>query len=135
MDLSVIIVNYKARELLLECLAALVPDVAPLASEIVVVDNDPSDGAPQAVAARFPAVRVIANAENVGYGRAANQGIRATSGEFVLVMNPDCEPRPGAVRTLIDFLRAHPRAAIAGPALLRPDGAIEHSARGFPDHF
>jgi N-acetylglucosaminyl-diphospho-decaprenol L-rhamnosyltransferase len=135
MDLSVIIVNYKARELLLECLAALVPDVAPLASEIVVVDNDPGDGAPQAVAARFPAVRVIANAENVGYGRAANQGIRATSGEFVLVMNPDCEPRPGAVRTLIDFLRAHPRAAIAGPALLRPDGAIEHSARGFPDHF
>ena len=71
MDLSVIIVNYQARELLLECLAALVPDLAPLASEIVVVDNDPADGAPRVLAERFPAVRVIVNAENVGYGRAA----------------------------------------------------------------
>src|SRR5262245_998381 len=135
MDLSVIIVNYQARELLLHCLAALAPDLAPLASEIVVVDNDPADGAPRALAARFPAVRVIANAENVGYGRAANQGIRATRGEFVLVMNPDCDPEPGAVRTLIDYLRAHPRVAIAGPTLLGLDGRIEHSARAFPDHF
>ena len=135
MDLSVIIVNYQARELLLECLAALVPDLAPLASEIVVVDNDPADGAPRVLAERFPAVRVIANAENVGYGRAANQGIRATSGAFVLVMNPDCDPQPGATRTLLDYMRAHPRVAIAGPTLLRPDGGIEYSARGFPDPF
>jgi N-acetylglucosaminyl-diphospho-decaprenol L-rhamnosyltransferase len=135
MDLSVIIVQYKTRELLLECLAALVPDLASLQSEIVVVDNCPADGAPQALAAHFPAVRVIANAENVGYGRAANQGIRATRGEFVLVMNPDCDPEPGAARTLVDYLRAHPRVAIAGPTLLGPDGAIEHSARAFPDQY
>ena len=135
MDLSVIIVNYKARDLLLECLGALAPDLAGIESEIVVVDNDSRDGAPAAVAARFPGVRVIANPENLGYGRAANQGIRATRGEFVVVMNPDCEPRPGAVRTLLDYLRAHPRVAIVGPALLRQDGGIEHSARGFPDHF
>ena len=85
-------------------------------------------------AARFPAVRLIANSENRGYGRAVNQGIRATRGEFVLVSNPDCDPRPGAVRALLDHLRAHPRAAIAGPRLLDQDGATEHSARAFPDH-
>jgi hypothetical protein len=134
MDLSVIIVNYKARDLLLECLAALAPDLSRLESETVVVDNDSRDGTPQALAARFPGVRLIANAENAGYGRAVNQGIRVTGGEFVLVMNPDCEPRPGAVSALLDYLRAHPRAAIAGPRLLRGDGGIEHSARGFPDH-
>ena len=135
MDLSVIVVNYKARDLLLECLLALAPDLARLESETVVVDNDSRDGAPEALAQRFPAVRVIANAENVGYGRAVNQGIRATSGTFVLVMNPDCEPHPGAVGTLLEYLRSHPQAAIAGPRLLRPDGGIEHSARSFPDHF
>ena len=135
MDLSVIIVNYKARDLLLECLAALAPDLARLQSEAVVVDNASGDGAKEALATRFPAARVIANAENVGYGRAVNQGIRATSGEFVLVMNPDCEPRPGAVTALLGYLRAHPRAAIAGPRLLRADGGVEHSARSFPDHF
>ena len=135
MDLSVIIVNYKARDLLLECLAALAPDLSHLEAETVMVDNDSRDGAVEAVAGRFPGVRVIANAENVGYGRAMNQGIRATRGEFVLVTNPDCEPRPGAVRSLLDYLRAHPRVAIVGPSLLREDGAVEHSARGFPDHF
>ena len=135
MDLSVIIVNYKARDLLLECLAALAPDLSHLEAETVMVDNDSRDGAVEAVAGRFPGVHVIANAENVGYGRAVNQGIRATRGEFVLVTNPDCEPRPGAVRSLLDYLRAHPRVAIVGPSLLREDGAVEHSARGFPDHF
>jgi GT2 family glycosyltransferase len=135
MDLSVIIVNYKARGLLLECLAALAPDLSRLESETVVVDNDSRDGTPEALAARFPGVRVMANAENVGYGRAVNQGIRATRGEFVLVMNPDCQPHAGALGTLLAYLREHPRAAIAGPRLLRADGGIEQSARGFPDHF
>ena len=135
MNLSVVIVHYKARDLLLECLAALAPDLSRLESETVVVDNDSRDGAPEALAARFPAVRVIANRENAGYARAVNQGIRETKGEFVLVMNPDCSPHAGAVRTLLDYLRDHPRTAIAGPRLLRADGAIEHSARGFPDPF
>jgi len=134
MDLSVILVNYKARDLLLQCLAALAPDLSGLEAETVVVDNDSGDGAPEALAQRFPAARVIANPENVGYARAVNQGIRVTSGEFVLVSNPDCDPRPGAVRTLLDYLRANPRAAIAGPCLLDSGGAIERSARAFPDH-
>jgi hypothetical protein len=135
MDLSVIIVNYKTRDVLLRCLAALGPDLSRLESETVVVDNDSRDGTLEALAQGFPSVRVIANAENLGYGRAANQGIRSTSGEFVLVMNPDCDPHPGAVRTLIDYLRAHPGAGIAGPRLLGADGGIEYSARSFPDHF
>jgi len=135
MDLSVIIVNYKARDLLLECLAAFRAGLSGLESEIVVVDNDSRDGTREALAARFPDVRLIANPENVGYGRAANQGIRATRGEFVLVMNPDCMPHRGAARVLVDHLRAHPRAAMAGPRLLREDGVAEHSARAFPDHF
>ena len=135
MDLSVIIVNYKARDLLLECLAALAAGRSGLESEIVVVDNDSRDGTPEALAARFPDVRLIANRENVGYGRAANQGIRATRGEFVLVMNPDCEPRPGAIPALVDYLRAHPRAAIAGPRQIGTDGVVELSGRAFPDHF
>ena len=135
MNLSVVIVHYKARDLLLECLAALAPDLSRLESETVVVDNDSRDGAPEALAAGFPTVRVSANRENAGYARAVNQGIRETKGEFVLVMNPDCSPHAGAVRTLLDYMRDHPRTAIAGPRLLRADGAIEPSARGFPDPF
>jgi GT2 family glycosyltransferase len=93
------------------------------------VDNDSRDAAPAGLP---PGVRVIANTENVGYARAVNQGTRATTGEFVLVMNPDCEVRPGAIEALIRWLREHPRTAVAGPKLLNPDGSLEFSARSFP---
>ena len=134
MDLSTIIVHYKSRDPLLACLEALGPGAPGLERETVVVDNDSRDGIRETLAGRHPAVRLIQNDDNLGYSRAVNQGIRATSGDFVLVMNPDCELKPGAVRTLLDFLRAHPRAAIAGPKILNPDGTLEFSARAFPDH-
>jgi GT2 family glycosyltransferase len=135
MDLSHILVNYHSREPLLEVLASLPGGAAGLESETVVIDNSPGDGTAEALAAKFPAARIVANAENVGYARAVNQGLRATSGEFVLVMNPDCEVPPGAIRTLVDYLRAHPRVGIAGPRVLNPDGTLEYSARAFPDPF
>jgi GT2 family glycosyltransferase len=138
MDLSVIIVNYRSREALLSCLAGLERETRGLAAEVVVVDNDSRDGTLEALAARAPAAgsaatRAIANAGNVGYARAVNQGLAATRGEFALVMNPDCELRPGAALALLAHLRAHPRVAIAGPKILNPDGTLEYSARAFPD--
>jgi GT2 family glycosyltransferase len=135
MDLSHILVNYRLREPLLEVLASLPDAASGLHSETVVIDNSPGDGTAEALAAKFPATRIITNAENVGYARAVNQGLRGTTGEFVLVMNPDCEVPPGAIRTLVDHLRSHPRAGIAGPRILNPDGTLEYSARAFPDPF
>jgi N-acetylglucosaminyl-diphospho-decaprenol L-rhamnosyltransferase len=135
MNLSVVVVNYRSRDLLLECLRALEADSPGLSVETVVVDNDSRDGTAEAVAARFPAARVLVNPANLGYARAVNQGIAATRGEFVLVMNPDCVIRPGALATLAGYLREHPRTAVAGPRILNPDGTLEYSARAFPDHF
>ena len=135
MDLSTIIVNYRSRDALLECLASL-GDAAPgLETETLVIDNDSRDDAAAVVAREFPATRWIENAENVGYARAVNQGVRATSGRYVLVMNPDCELRPGSARRLVDYLEGHPQTAIAAPRILNPDGSLEYSARSFPDHF
>jgi len=133
MDLSVVIVNYKSREDLLECLESLKRDSGALSTEYLVVDNDSRDGSPQALATRFPDVRLVLNTENVGYARAVNQGIAATSGDSVLVMNPDCELRSGTLAALAGFLREHPRTAIAAPRILNPDGTLEYSARSFPD--
>ena len=133
MDLSTIIVNYQSRDALRDCLTAL-PEAAPgLETEIVVVDNASGDGTPEMLAREFPAARLIANRENVGYARAVNQGVRATSAPLVLLMNPDCELRPAAARRLGEFLSTHPRAAIAAPRILNPDGSLEYSARAFPD--
>jgi GT2 family glycosyltransferase len=133
MDLSVVVVNYKSREDLLECLESLKRDSGALSTEYLVVDNDSRDGSPEALALRFPGVRLVLNTENVGYARAVNQGIAATSGDSVLIMNPDCEVRPGTLAALAGFLRQRPRTAIAAPRILNPDGTLEFSARSFPD--
>ena len=135
MRLSVIIVNYKSRELLLECLASLAADAAGLEIEILVVDNDSRDGSAEAVARRFPAVRLLVNPDNRGYARAVNQGIATTGGPWVLIMNPDCLVRPGTLRALIGQLGGHSRCAIAAPRILNPDGSLEYSARASPDPF
>lgn len=134
MDLSVVLVHYQSPAALEKCLETLLPELRPLRAEIVVVDNDSRDGTPDALRREHPDVRVIANPENVGYARAVNQGIRATTGPAVLVMNPDCEVRPGALAVLLDHLRANPRVAIVAPRILNPDGSLEYSARSFPDH-
>ena len=135
MDLSVILVSYRSREPLLGGLRALRSDAAAadLALEIVVVDNDSRDGTIEALAAEFPEVRVIANPDNAGYARAVNQGLAATRGAFALILNPDCEVRAGALRALLGHLAARPRAGLAGPRILNPDGSLEYSARSFPD--
>ena len=134
MDLSAVIINYKSRDALAECLQALEADArgSRLAMEALVIDNDSRDGTPEMLAARFPATRLVVNAENVGYARAVNQGAAATTAPFLLVLNPDCVPHPGALRALRDELLTHPRLAVVGPRLLNTDGSVEYSARSFP---
>jgi N-acetylglucosaminyl-diphospho-decaprenol L-rhamnosyltransferase len=134
MDLATVIVHYKSPDPLLECLHSLATAAEGLAVETVVVDNDSRDDAPARVAAAFPAVRLIGNHENVGYARAVNQGIAATTAPFVLVMNPDCKLDRGSVRALLAHMAAQPRTGVAGPRILNPDGTLEYSARAFPDH-
>lgn len=133
MDLAVVIVNYKSRDQVLECLASLAAGAGDLAVETVVVDNDSQDGTPEALARLWPGVRVLVNGANVGYARAVNQGLAATTAPFVMAMNPDCDVRPGALAALLGHLRAHPRTAVAGPKVLNSDGTLEYSARSFPD--
>ena len=132
MRLSAILVNYHSLEPLAGTLAALAADATGLDPEIVLVDNSPGDGTAETIAARFPAVRILANTENLGFARAVNRGIESTRGEFVLLLNPDCEPRPGALGALLDHMTTHPRCALAGPRIEYPDGRLQLSARGYP---
>ena len=132
MRLSVVIVSYRSRDDLLDCLASVEADAAGLESETLVIDNDSRDGTGAAVAGRFPAVRVIENRENAGFARAVNQGIAATRGTYVLILNPDCVVRPGALRALIGQLAGQPRCAIAAPRVFNPDGSLDYTARTFP---
>ncbi len=108
---------------LAESLCALLPQV----DEAVVIANVPGS-----VGAVPPGVRVLENARPLGFAANVNRGIEATSGELVLVANPDTRPEPGAVDALRSFMEAHPRCGVAGPKLLDPDGAWQPSRRRFP---
>ena len=123
-DLSIVIVSYNARRDLEACLASLREHPPGLDHEIVVVDNESSDGS--ADAARAGGVRVIDMGRNAGFSAANNAGIRATSGDLVLLLNSDTIVGPGAVDHLAGRLAAT-RATIAGPRIVDAEGRPEIS--------
>ncbi len=123
MKVSAIVVSHGHRDELARSLPAVVPQVA----EVVVIANIPGSAPADAHGAR-----VLAGQRPLGYAANLNRGIAETTGELVLVNNPDAVPEPGAVAALVAFMEAHPRCGVAGPQLLDPDGAWQPSRRRFP---
>lgn len=132
LDLSIIIVNWNTRDLLADCLWSVYDTVRDLAFEVFVVDNASSDGSAAMVRERFPAVRLIENAENVGFARANNQAIALSAGEYVLLLNPDAVLLEGAVHVLVHVLTTSPQVGIVGAQLLNLDGSLQDSWGYFP---
>ncbi len=116
---SIIIVTYNSNSYINACLAPLA-DMSDV--EVVVVDNDSSDGTAMRLKEKFPSVNLIALQNNVGFGRACNIGVAAASGSLVLLLNPDAVASAQSIRTLIGFFENHPRAGIAGGRLIDPSG-------------
>ena len=131
--ISIIIVNWNTRDLLLQCLRSIRENAADVAHEVVVVDNASSDGSIEAVRAEFPQARLIANRENRGFGAANNQGLAESTGDFILMLNPDTLVPEGSIRALLDFAASHEDVGIVGPRLVDADGVEQISSFGlFP---
>jgi N-acetylglucosaminyl-diphospho-decaprenol L-rhamnosyltransferase len=133
-DCSVVIVNYRTDEALAECLASLVKGATDGAAEVIVVDNGATLAA-TGFRERYPQVQLIENDANVGFARAANQGIRLARGRYVLCLNPDTVVHEGAVGKLVAYLDAHPAVGAVGARLLESDGHLQYSCRRFPGYF
>lgn len=127
LDLSVIIVNWNTRDLLADCLHSVYDTVHGLAFEVFVVDNASSDGSAAMVRERFPQVRLIENAENVGFARANNQAIARSLGRYIVLLNSDAVVQPQALAALIRFMEGHAAAGACGPYLLNADGTLQPS--------
>jgi len=134
-DVSGILVNYNAGPELRAALASMAGELSGYDWEAVVVDNASTDGSGDIVAEFSPRARLLRNERNVGFARGVNQGLAATSGPLVLIMNPDCRLAPGAVSALESEMARSDRCAIAGPRILDPDGSVQGNARGDPDMF
>ncbi len=125
--LSIVIVSFNTRADLERCIESVLVSPPSVPCELVVVDNASRDGSADAVRARWPSVRLIEQAQNVGFAAANNAGIRSSSGDLILLLNSDCLVPAGAVDTLIARLTAHPAAAVAGPRLVDGTGRTELS--------
>ena len=124
--LSIVIVNFNGRGHLENCLRSLVAHPPAIAHDVVVVDNASTDDSASSVAV-FPSVRLLRLPVNVGFSAGNNAGIRATTGELVLLLNNDTIVPEGAIDALVARLDAHPEAAIAGPRLVDDRGEPELS--------
>jgi N-acetylglucosaminyl-diphospho-decaprenol L-rhamnosyltransferase len=129
MTLTTVIVNWNTADLLLDCLDSLRAGEVRL-DDVLVVDNASTDDSVARVAQRFPAVHLIRNSANVGFAGANNQGIAASTGEYVLLLNSDTLVPPGAISSLVRFMSERPRVGACGPRLLRPDGTPQPYAYG-----
>jgi N-acetylglucosaminyl-diphospho-decaprenol L-rhamnosyltransferase len=125
-QVAIVIVSYNTREDLARCLDALHASPPAATHEIVVVDNGSTDGSADVVR-RFPNVRLMESGGNVGFARANNIGMRATSSVNLLVLNSDTIVPAGAVDRLLAELDANPDVAVVGPRIVDGQGRAELS--------
>lgn len=127
MTLSILIVNWNSKDYLRDCLRSIRATCAELAPQIVVVDGGSFDGCGEMLASGFPEVEFVQSQENLGFGRSNNLGFERVRGEILLLLNPDCELRSGAVPALLHALRTFPAAGLVGPRLLNTNGSLQTS--------
>ena len=133
MKLSIVIVNYNVEYFLEQCLYSVFRALQGIEGEVFVVDNNSVDGSLKMLAQKFPEVKVIANKENVGFSRANNQAIRISTGEYVLLLNPDTVVEDDTFSKCLNFMDAHPDAGGLGVKMVDGKGQfLPESKRGLP---
>jgi GT2 family glycosyltransferase len=128
---DIVIVNYRSYDELIRCLASLEPNRAEFGT-LIVVDHESDLHATSHVTRRFPWIHLVERSTNEGFATGVNVGVRLTRTAFVLLINPDCVLRAGAISALLQAARARPQVGIIGPRIFNADGTVQGSARRFP---
>jgi GT2 family glycosyltransferase/lipopolysaccharide/colanic/teichoic acid biosynthesis glycosyltransferase len=133
MKLSVIIVNYNVKYFIEQAVYAVQNALKNIHAEIIVVDNNSSDGSVEMIQQKFPDVIVIANTDNKGFSTANNQGIKISKGEYILLLNPDTVVQEDTFEKTIRFMDEHPDAGALGVKMIDGKGNfLPESKRGLP---
>ncbi|MFN8531683.1 MAG: glycosyltransferase family 2 protein, partial [Anaerolineae bacterium] len=131
--ISIVIVSWNVADLLVKCLASIYANTpAPYTIETIVVDSASGDDTVERVHSEFPQVTMLAQAENVGFTRGNNIGLKAARGRWLFLLNPDTEIHGDVITQLADYLQAHPKVGIVGPRTLNSDGSDQATRRYFP---
>lgn len=133
--ISAIIVCTNERRFLGPALSSLRESLKGISSEIIVIDNNSSDGSRDLVREQFPDVSLIHNQENRGAAYARNMGIRSARGEYLFFLDCDTETIGQAPELLLNYMKERSDVGILSPQLLYPDHTLQYSARVFPSLF
>jgi len=131
-DVSVIIVSWNTKKCLIDCLNSLEDGQQGYAHEIIVVDNASSDGSLEVVEKEYPHVKLIRNEENLGFAKANNIGIAASSGKYLALVNSDIVVLGDCIRRMVAFMDENSSVGMAGPRVLNADRTLQVSCRHFP---
>jgi len=123
-ELTVCIVAHNHREDLDQALGSVYAFASSLNPEVIVVDNNSTDGTAAMVGEKYPQVRLIRNPVNQGYAPGMNLALAQSQGEFILTLSHDAELKPGAVQNMIKFFQSYPKAGLVGPRTLDRQGNI-----------
>jgi len=126
MDVSIIIVSYNTAQPITDCLKS-VQNSSGVDKEIFVVDNASSDNSVELIAARFPAVKLLANEDNKGFGAANNQGLPLCNGRYVIFLNPDTTIKEDTLQKAVSYMDENKHIGLAGARILNPDKTVEES--------
>jgi len=132
MDVSIIIVNWNTKKLLLDCICSIYETVKNISFEIWLVDNASSDGSVEAVKQNYPDVKIIQNKKNLGFAAANNIALERMCGQYALLLNTDTILTNRAVEDIFDFMEKNQGAGMACGQLLNQDGSKQNSIANFP---
>lgn len=130
---SVVVVTYNSAADVTDCLSALPGAAATTSYEVVVVDNASMDDSAATVRRTLPTAVLVEQTDNTGFAAACNVGVKASTGEYVLLLNPDAVPQPGSIDALVDFARRHPdHTPLGGRCVDEAGGLDPRSCWGAP---
>jgi len=130
-DISIIIVSYNVKEYLRHCIDSILIQEG-VNVEIIIVDNNSTDGVRELIASKYPSVKLIVNSDNVGFSAANNQGIKEASAEIILLLNPDTElPEKGTLQYAKNYMKVNPQTGVLAPELLNTDSSFQLSFWNF----
>lgn len=132
MKLSIVIICWNDLKVIMGCLESIYKQQHQTQFEVIVSDNGSTDGSVAWIRSNYPQVRVLENGANLGFAKANNVGIRAATGEYVLILNPDTICHDGALDKWMKFADAHPEAGAYGCRVHNPDQTFHEPAQLFP---
>lgn len=131
--LTIVIATWKMRDMLKRCISSITEGGSgPYEYELIVIDNNSSDGTVDMLQSLFPKVKLVSNTHNLGVAAGRNVGIRMALGEFIMLLDADTVVPRGSIMAMVEYLLHNPHIGLIGPRLVSPEGAVQVSSRTFP---